>query len=166
MDIRIRYAQPGDAEAIVNILNPIIEEGLYTVFDTPFTVEQERRFIEQFPPRGVFLAAVDATTQQVAGFQNLEPFANYTRAFDHVGVMGTYVSPAHQRRGVARALFAESFRRARAKGYEKIFTFVRADNPGALAAYCSQGFTVIGTARRQAKIRGKYVDEVLIERFL
>lgn len=166
MDLLIREAQPDDAEPIVNILNPIIEAGLYTVFDTPFTVEQQRRFIEQFPPRGIFLAAVDVTTHQVAGFQNLEPFASYTHAFDHVGVMGTYVSPAHQRQGIARALFAESFRRARAKGYEKIFTFVRADNPGALAAYCSQGFTVIGTARRHAKIRGEYVDEILIEKFL
>lgn len=166
MDLLIREAQPGDAEGIVKILNPIIEAGLYTVFDMPFTVEQERRFIEQFPQRGIFLVAVDAASQQIAGFQNLEPFANYTHAFDHVGVMGTYVSPAHQRQGIARALFAESFRRARAKGYEKIFTFVRADNPTALAAYCSQGFAVIGTAHRQAKISGEYVDEILIEKFL
>jgi L-amino acid N-acyltransferase YncA len=166
MQLLIREVQPGDAEAIVDILNPIIEEGLYTVLDTPFSVEEERRFIAEFPSRGIFLVAAEAATRRILGFQNLEPFASYTRAFDHVGVMGTYVSPAHQRQGVARALFAESFRRARAKGYEKIFTFVRADNPGALAAYCSHGFSVIGTARRQAKIRGNYVDEVLIERFL
>jgi len=166
VDLIIREAQPEDAEAIVEILNPIIEEGLYTVLDSPFTVDEERRFIEGFPSRGVFLVAVDPSIGRIVGLQNAEPFASYTHAFDHVACMSTYIAPASRRRGVARQLFQESFRRAREKGLEKIFTFVRADNPGALAAYCSQGFTVIGTARRHAKIRGKYVDEILIEKFL
>jgi RimJ/RimL family protein N-acetyltransferase len=55
---------------------------------------------------------------------------------------------------------------ARRKGYEKIFTFVRADNPAALATYRKQGFTIVGTARRHAKINGAYVDEIIIELFL
>ncbi len=55
---------------------------------------------------------------------------------------------------------------ARRKGYEKIFTFIRADNPAALATYEKQGFSVVGIARKHAKLAGKYVDEVLIERLL
>lgn len=166
MQLSIRAAEPQDAEAVAGILNAVIAEGVYTVFDTPFTVEDEQRFIESFPPRGVFLLAVGRPGQQVVGFQSLEPFAAYTRAFDHVGVMGTYVAKAHRRQGVATALFAATFEAARRKGYEKIFTFVRADNPAALATYVKHGFRVIGTAARQAKIRGEYVDEILIEKFL
>ena len=52
------------------------------------------------------------------------------------------------------------------KGDEKLFAFVRADNPAALATYVRQGFVVIGTARQHAKIDGRYVDEVMIERVL
>ena len=44
--------------------------------------------------------------------------------------------------------------------------FVRADNPTALATYMSQGFRVVGTAQKQTKIGGGYIDEVIIERFL
>ena len=47
-----------------------------------------------------------------------------------------------------------------------MFTFVRADNPGALQFYLALGFRVVGTAERQAKIGGDYVDEVFLERFL
>ena len=47
-----------------------------------------------------------------------------------------------------------------------IFTFVSADNPAALAAYLDQGFTVVGTATRHAKIDGRYIDEVMIEKAL
>jgi L-amino acid N-acyltransferase YncA len=160
--ISIRRVTPDDAEALVGILNPIIREGRFTVLDQEFTTTQEREFIERFPARGVFLAAeIDGA---VVGFQNIDLFAAYTRAFDHVGVIGTYVDEAFRGRGVARALFAASFAAAREAGFEKIFTFVRADNPVALRAYQAQGFRVIGEARRQAKIRGRYVDEILIEK--
>jgi L-amino acid N-acyltransferase YncA len=43
---------------------------------------------------------------------------------------------------------------------------VRADNPRAVAFYRSQGFRVIGTAERHARIDGRYVDEVLLKRLL
>jgi len=166
MNLLIRQAKPEDAEAIVGIFNPIIETGKYTVFDTPFTVEAEREYINSFPARGIFHVAVRQTDQRIVGFQSMEQFATYTRAFDHVGVVGTYVDLAERRQGIAGQLFAATFEVARQKGYEKIFTFIRADNPAAVATYQRHGFQIIGTARRQAKINGNYVDELMIEKFL
>jgi L-amino acid N-acyltransferase YncA len=166
MQLSIRPAQPEDAAAVAGILNAVIEQGVYTVFDTPFTIEEERRYIEAFPKRGVFHVAVRQSDQQIVGFQDLEPFATYTHAFDHVGTLATYVAGPCRRQGVAAALFAATFEAARRNGFEKLFTFVRADNPAAQATYLKHGFSVIGTARRQAKIRGAYVDEILIEKFL
>lgn len=59
-----------------------------------------------------------------------------------------------------------TFESARGKGYEKMFTFVRADNPEALRFYLKLGFRVVGTAQRQARIGSNYVDEIIIEKFL
>jgi RimJ/RimL family protein N-acetyltransferase len=36
----------------------------------------------------------------------------------------------------------------------------------ATARYQHQGFRIIGTAKRHARINGRFVDEVLVERFL
>ena len=166
MELFVREVRPDDAEAIIGIINPIIEAGVYTVFDVPFTVEAEREYILNFPQRGVFHVAVRSQDRQVVGFQSMEPFALYTHAFDHVGVIGTYVDLSHRRQGIAQSLFASTFEAARRKGYEKIFTFVRADNPAALATYLNRGFQIVGTARGQAKCDGKYVDEIIIEKFL
>jgi L-amino acid N-acyltransferase YncA len=134
--------------------------------DTPFTVEAEREYILNFPRRGIFHVAERLQDRTVVGFQSMEPFATYTHAFDHVGVLGTYVDLACRRQGIARNLFEATFAAARRKGYEKIFTFVRADNLAALASYLNQGFQIVGSARRQAKINGTYVDEIMIEKFL
>jgi len=166
MHLEIREARPDDAEAIVRILNPIIEAGTYTVFDTPFTVEAEREYLLKFPSRGVFLLAVRRADGRVVGFQSMEPFADYTHAFDHVGVLGTYVDLECRRQGIATALFRATFAAAVRKGYEKIFTFVRADNPAALQTYLRQGFRTVGTALRQARIGENYIDEIIIEKQL
>jgi L-amino acid N-acyltransferase YncA len=166
MELSIRNAAPDDADALVRILNPIIEARVFTVFDTPFTPEAEREFIANFPERGIFHVAVRQPDQRIVGFQNLEPLATYTRALDHVGVVGTYVDLDVRRQGVARRLFEATLGTARRKGYDKIFTFVRADNQAALQTYLKQGFHIIGTAHRHARIDGRYIDEILIEKWL
>jgi L-amino acid N-acyltransferase YncA len=166
MELTVRDVEPADAEGLVRVLNAIIEARLYTALDTPFSVETERDYVIDFPERGIWKVAVREPDQTIVGFQVMEPYATYTHAFDHVGTLGTYVDLGLRRQGIARRLFAATFDAARQKGYEKIFTFVRADNEAALAAYLGQGFRTAGTAQRQAKINGRYVDEVMIETFL
>ncbi len=166
MEVSIREARSEDAEAVVGILNPIIEAGEYTALDTPVTAEQECEFILRFPERGVFHVAEDRESGVVVGFQTLEPFATYTHAFDHVAVIATFVSLEHRHQGIGSRLFEATFEAGRQRGYEKIFTCVRADNPAALAAYRKQGFRTVGVAQRQAKFGDRYVDEVIIEKFL
>ena len=162
----VRDATPNDAEQIVAILNPIIAARIYTVLDTLVTVEVEREFIRAFPPRGIFHVAVDPTDNAIVGFQNMEPIATYTGAFDHVGCVGTFVDLQRRRERIATRLFDATFAAATRKGYEKAFTFVRADNPAALETYLRQGFHVVGRAEKQARIDGRYIDEIVIEKWL
>lgn len=166
MDLLIREAHVDDAEAIVGILNPIIEGGRNTVLDRTFTIEEERVFIRSFPKRGVFHVAEQKEDGKVVGFQTIEPFAAYTSVFDHVAVIGTFVDSSAQRMGVGARLSEATFESAKRKGFEKIVTYVRADNKQSLDFHTKLGFRVIGTAQRQAKIGGKYIDEIFIEKFL
>ena len=166
MELSVRDAEPADAEGVVCVLNPIIQARVYTAFDTPFRVEAERDYLLNFPARGIWKVAIRRSDERLVGFQVMEPFATYTGAFDHVGTLGTYVDLELRRQGVARRLFEATFDAATRKGYEKIFTFVRGDNPAALQTYLAQGFVVIGTASKHARIDGRYIDEVLIEKHL
>ncbi|WP_060981960.1 GNAT family N-acetyltransferase [Vibrio splendidus] len=166
MSLTIREVAVEDAQGIIDVLNPIIIEARYTILDQTFTVDEEKGFIESFPERGVFSVAVNETTSQLLGFQNVEPFATYTKAFDHVGIIGTYVDANSRGQGVAKQLFDYTFKAAKTKGYEKLFAYVRADNERALAVYLKQGFEIVGTAKKHGKIGDQYFDEILIEKFL
>jgi RimJ/RimL family protein N-acetyltransferase len=149
---------------MIGILNPIIAARIYSALETTFSVEEQRAFIRNFPRRGIFHVAVDSTSHRVVGLQDVSPFGDFTHAFDHVGVIGTFVNLNRRRQGIAAKLFAATFEAARWKGYEKFFTYVRADNEPALQTYLAQGFRVIGRAERHARIDGRYVDEIVIEK--
>jgi L-amino acid N-acyltransferase YncA len=166
MNLLIRAAQPEDAEAIGDVLNPIIKTGAYTALTAPFSVEAIREFILTLPQRAIFHVAVNCDQQKIVGHQDVQPFSTFTPAFDHVGMIGTFVDLAYRRQGISSQLFAATFEAARHQGYEKLFTYVRADNAAALATYLRQGFHNIGIARKHAKINERYVDEIMIERFL
>ena len=164
--VTVRPVRPDDAAGVAGVLNPIIEARTFTVLDTPLSVDAERQFIESFPDRGIFHVADADTDRPIVGFQNIEPFADYTHAFDHVGVIGTYVDLTRLRQGIASRLFAATVAAAPDKGFEKLFAFVRADNLPALLTYLRHGFRPIGNARRHARIDGRFIDEILIERLL
>ena len=166
MELLIRDAKPDDAAGIVAVFNPIIEARSYTLFDTPFSIEAERSYIAGLTPRDIFHVAVRADDDAVVGFQSMSPFATYTHAFDHVGVIGTYVDLENRRQGIAKSLFPATFEAARWKGYEKIFTYILADNPAALATYQKHGFRIVGKADRHARLHDRYVDVIIVERLL
>jgi L-amino acid N-acyltransferase YncA len=166
LSVHIRPVRVDDASAIREILNAIIAAGSHTVLDTPFSMEEERAYIKGFPRRGVFNVAVEDPGGRLVGLQSIKPFATYSQAFSHVGSVGTFVDLSARRRGIGLMLSKATFDEARCLGYEKVFTYVRADNLASLAFHLKLGFRVVGIAERQAKLRGQYVDEIVIEKFL
>ncbi|MBN1641352.1 MAG: GNAT family N-acetyltransferase [Anaerolineae bacterium] len=161
MKVLIRRATVDDAQGVVDVINSVIEEGGLTSLYPTLSVEEEEAFIGGLGPRSImYVAEVEGI---VLGVQTIEPFAPYTRAMDHIGVLGTYVYRNFRRRGAGRRLFAETLVFARAQGYEKLIIFVRASNRGAQAFYREMGFTPKMVMERQVKIEGQYDDEVWMD---
>ena len=102
----------------------------------------------------------------IVAAQVFAPYAAAMPAHDHVAVMGTWVRPEWRRRGLGRALSERSFAAARASGFTRVFTDLRADNLDSLAFHLALGFGVAGYARGHAVIGGRAHDVLFIEREL
>jgi L-amino acid N-acyltransferase YncA len=164
MDALIRKATVNDAEQIAAVLNGVIAEGVFTLFDRPFTTEEERAFIATLGPRSaLFVAQIG---QEIAGVQSIDLFSNLAHSTNHVATMGTWLRGDFRGRGIGRRLAAESFRFADANGYTKIVIHVLADNELALRFYRGLGFADIGVARKHVRLEGKFHDEVYLEMLL
>ena len=164
--ISIRQGSADDAAGIAEVLNEVIIGGRHSMLDTPFSVEGEREYIEALPERA-FIHVAETPECDIVALQTIEPWSGFlTHEFDHVATMGTWVTAPLRRQGVGARLAQTSFAAARAVGYEKVLTELRADNLESLTYHLSLGFAVVGTARRQARLHGRDIDVVFIEHFL
>ena len=164
--ISIRQGSADDAAGIAEVLNEVIVGGRHSLLDTPFSAEGERQYIEALPERA-FIHVAETPENGIVALQTVEPWSGFlTHEFDHVATMGTWVTAPLRRRGVGARLAQASFAAARAMGYEKVLTELRADNLESLSYHLSLGFAVVGTARRHARLQGRDIDVVFIELFL
>ncbi len=163
MDFTVREVRESDAESCNALMNAIIEEGRYTALTEPFDVDKQLWLIRHCLEKGTYHVAVN--DGKVIGIQVVLPLSELP-AFSHVGDIGTYVDTTSHRSGVARAMSEATFKKAKEKGYTKIMAMIRGDNTRAQAFYASIGFEPIGIAKRQARVRGEFHDEVLKEKFL
>lgn len=160
--ISVRRATPNDAVAVARVLNGVIREGHYTIFDREFSDDEERAFLAALGEREVVHVAL--VEDEIVGVQAVSRFSTMSDALGHVATMGTWVSPSYRGNGLGRALAASSFRFATEHDYGKIVIYVLADNDRALAFYKSLGFTEIGIARKHVRLGGIFKDEMFLER--
>lgn len=165
MDFTTRPVEERDAPGIADLLNAIIDAGGLTVMPGPVTGEAQRTFIRGLSPHDVFFAAFD-DAGALLGIQDVLRFFPDSPVLGHIGEVSTFVNAAARGRGVGAALCRATFPAARERGVTKLQAMIRADNPGALDFYRSQGFRVVGTAHRHARVGDLYVDEVLTEKLL
>lgn len=116
-------------------------------------------FPEGFEPRDVLVAELDGS---IAGYLKLGAPTALSANRHVLEVQGLAVSPAHQRRGVARGLLAAAVEEARSRGARRLTLRVLATNERARRLYASAGFETEGMLKREFVIKGEYVDDVLM----
>jgi ribosomal protein S18 acetylase RimI-like enzyme len=161
-DIHIRRATVDDAASICKVWEAIVEVKAYSAIDRPFTLNEERSYIQSLSDReGIFLA--ETAEHQIVGFQTIDLWARHIRSMDHIAQLGTFILREWRGRGLGGQLAANTFTFARSAAYEKLVIFVRASNTGAQGFYKRLGFTACGRLARQVKIASEYDDEILME---
>lgn len=161
--LQIRPVDVSDASRILELLREIIEDGRFSVMTAVPTLDEQTIWLRHVMEHGVCYVAEEAA--EIAGIQSIEPISDES-ALGHVGDISTFVRLNRHCSGIGTRLSQAVFEAAKEFEYEKMMATIRADNPGALAFYRKLGFEEIGVAKRHAYIGGRYVDEVLMERFL
>ena len=134
----VRPAISADAQALCDILNPLIVAGGTTAHATPFDPD---RMVAHYiaPPVGI-ACHVAVTEDGIVGFQALKWPGPTTGIPDDWGSIATFVAPGQAGRGIGRALFDATRTAAIAAGVATIDATIRADNDSGLTYYTALGF--------------------------
>jgi RimJ/RimL family protein N-acetyltransferase len=160
--IRIRPAEPGDAEQLVALARSVGREpgGYLLTTDAWRGVADERRYVKAVRRDGdaaLFVADVDGrVVARLSLARDPHP------ASRHVADLGLMVAVDHRRRGIGRALLDQSVAWAREAGVRKLELHVFPWNEPAIALYDSYGFEREGLRRGHYRRDGVDVDAILM----
>ena len=161
--MRIRPAQPGDAEAISEIYNQGIADRIATLETRLRTPEERRNWLAMRRPRHPVV--VCEGERGVCGWASLNSF-NPREAYDHVADFSVYVERASRSRGVGGALLAHLETLAAGLGYHKLALAMLPANGAGVALYRRRGFREVGTYREHGRVDGRWVDILVMEKIL
>ena len=160
--IRIRPAEPGDAQALVELASEIGGEAgswLLTT-ETRRSPAEERRYlraVRRHPDAAVYVAEDgNRIVARLSLARDVHP------ASGHVADLGLMVATSHRRLGVGRALLEQAVAWAEAADVRKIELHVFPWNEPALALYEAFGFEREGVRRGQYLREGVAVDAILM----
>jgi len=168
----IRNAEGEDAQSIIDFMRYVDRETTFLArepgeFDASFSVEQETALLQGWADGGEkqFLVAV-AESGEIAATCGCF-YSSGRKRTRHLGEIAISVRRDFWRMGLGRRLFQIQESWCRENGVEKLKLTVDTQNTRALGLYLSQGFTVEGTLRREAKLAdGSYRDTYAMAKFL
>ncbi|HEX2041833.1 MAG TPA: GNAT family N-acetyltransferase [Acidimicrobiales bacterium] len=157
--VAVRPATAADVEAIVDLLESVVEEGRWLGTELPLDRREhlERLAAEVAEPEGSTLLVAVSPTGEVVGHLRL------SRRPYGVATLSMYVAAVWRRRGVGSALVAAALAAACASGAHKVALQAWPNNTAALSLYTKFGFVEEGRLRRHYRRRdGSLWDAVVM----
>ncbi len=158
--VTIRPAHLEDAASLMRNANLVRAEEVYIMLDRVLRdLDAERRWLAEFDGVQNAMFVADAGGE-VVGAADCHG-GTYAKT-GHVGGIGIAIRDGWREVGLGRVLMDRVLDWMRTRGFQKAELSVFATNLRARKLYESLGFREEGVLRRHVRIRGEYVDEILM----
>ncbi|MSP94640.1 MAG: N-acetyltransferase family protein [Alphaproteobacteria bacterium] len=153
--IAIRPATEDDADSILAIYTPIVEQTAISFEDLPPTLEEMKCRILDYSATHAFVVAErkGMLLGYAYGSRHRERSAYRTSAD-----VTAYVAESTRRAGVGRAMYVELLAQLKRKGFHAAFGGIALPNQASIALHESVGFTPVGVYREVGFKLGRWHD--------
>jgi Sortase and related acyltransferases len=163
-ELKIRFADPGDAETMLNVYAPYVR-------DTAITFEYEVPSVQEFAGRvenvttlfpWLICESADGGTAGYAYASRFRPRA----AFQWDAEVSVYLSPEFHRGGIGSALYGCMEAILLAQGYRNLYALITHPNAASEGFHRSKGYCALGIYHKTGFKFGKWHDLIVMEKQL
>jgi L-amino acid N-acyltransferase YncA len=162
-EVTIREAKEEDFTSIWKIFRKVVDEGEYTS-NVRAEPSQESHEHSNEDDNEKFITVLCEIERQIVGYVTIEE--SVWELSRHAGELGIAVLPQFRGVGVGSALLDSVLRVASEKGFKKVNLSVFSTNKNAMKLYKRFGFKKVGEKKKQFYLHGRYIDEIIMEKFL
>lgn len=161
----VREARDEDFPSIWKIFRKVITEGEYTpTIRSENTSDGHEYSLHEEDDKKKFITVLCEVEEQVVGYATIEE--SMWDLSRHAGELGIAVLPQFRGVGVGSALLDSVLGVASDKGFKKVNLSVFHTNKHAINLYKRFGFKKVGRKSKQFYLKGNYIDEILMEKFI
>jgi L-amino acid N-acyltransferase YncA len=162
IEVKVRAAVPGDAQAIAAIYNQGIEERQATFQTMPHTAGD---FLDRIRDerRPLLVAEMDS---DVVGWAAVVAYSDPSPYYSGVGEAMLYVERSARRAGIGSRLLQELAVAAGERGFYKLVGKIFTANAPSIALVRACGWREVGVHRRHGTLDGEWHDVLVVERLL
>ena len=158
--VRIREAVLQDVQRITEIHNQGIIDRESVLDITPHPLRERLAWFKNLSDsEAVLVADIEGA---VVGFCALQPFSP-EEMYAHIGVITFWIEKDFRHQGIGRKLVKKVLPIAKKKGYLKFMIYAYSFNKEKMGFYKEVGYREIGTLKKHAKIKDKFVDVLVME---
>lgn len=161
--IQIRGATTDDAAAIAEIYNQGIEDRVATYETEPRSIEDRKAWLQAIAGR--YPAVVAEIEGQIVGWAAAGPY-RARECYRGIGEFSLYVDRAWRGRGVGDLLLSALISEAERLGLWKLLSRIFLFNEASRALCRKQGFREVGVYEKHARLDGRWLDVVIVERLI
>lgn len=159
--MKIRLAQSGDLETIVDIYNEAILETVAT-FDTEIkTIESQQEWFDQH--RGKYPLFVCEIQKEIVGWASLKPWSDRC-AYSDTAENSVYLFKKYHGKGLGKALMQVLVKHAEDNKIHTIISRISDGNEASLKLHRQFGFQDIGVMKEVGRKFGRLIDVHLMQR--
>jgi L-amino acid N-acyltransferase len=159
----IRRATAKDAASIATLWNPYIRDTAVTFNSVEKSAEDVAQMITDRDRLGhATFVALDDGLLGFASYAQFRGGAGYATCMEH----SILLAPEARGRGAGRGLITAVCDHATAAGAHQMIAGVSAENPDGLAFHAALGFVEIARVPQAGRKFGRFIDLVLMQKFL
>ncbi|MDQ6798844.1 MAG: N-acetyltransferase family protein [Actinomycetota bacterium] len=163
MEVEVRLAHTGDAQATRAIYNAEVVGSTVTFDLVPRSLEDQRTWLQLHA--GAHPAIVAVVNGEVVGFGSLSAYRSRP-AYATTVEDSVYVRADRRGEGCGQALLVELVDLAIAHGFHAVMARIVGGHEASIALHRACGFGLVGVEREIGRKLGQWLDVVVMQRLL
>ena len=159
----IRRYTPKDFQAIAEIYNEAITQGVITMDCAPQSAEDVKSLAEKFHDRETILIA--ERDNRAIGWGVIKRYSDRP-GYDLCCETSTYLTFEETRKGYGSRLQKALLKQVVEFGYHHVVAKILAANPGSIAFHQHFGFEIVGIQKEIGFLQGEWRDVVILQLIL
>ncbi len=165
-EVVIRAPRSSDLDGMLNFINSLVDEDTFILANKRIRRDKEKKYVKRILSEIRSGESVHLVAEVDGKIVAKSEISRHSGKESHMGTLGISVLEGYREMGIGSRLMSSLLDSAKKAGLKMVELEVFANNPRAMHVYKKLGFRQVGRVPRKLVHKGRYVDAIVMSKWL